>query len=129
MNTRRIETKLREFAALPGLTTDQAEQLSDILGILAENEVDNGAVNDWKAGTAVDTGIAVSAISLSASDIVALEKRHGDAVDADIERKRRIANVVIAGASALAVTALTGGTGSAVAGSALSALKAIQTTR
>jgi len=129
MNTRRIESKLREFAALPGLTTQQAEQLSDLLKIIEENETNQPFVMEWRSGTVVDTGIPVGGVTLSAVDIVALDNRDLKAQEASKEKRAKVGNIIIASAATLTVTALTGGTGSAIAGSALSALKAIQTTR
>lgn len=128
MNTKRIERKLAEFAAANALTSEQAASLTTLLDVLAEE--DDGPLDLTLPGsTEVDTGIAVSAPILTVADIERLEAEHGRIVDADIERKRRIAKAIIAGGATLLAAGLTGGSGVTVAGAALAALKTLSAAR
>jgi prophage tail gpP-like protein len=122
INTRRIERKLTEFSSKASLSLQEAAELS---GIIQALEVEGNVDLTLPGSTAVDTGIAVAAPSVTFSDLREIESRLNAMADADIERKQQLARAGLSAAVGIGTLALTGGSGPAVAGALLNFVKTL----
>ena len=129
MNTRRIQSRLKELQIKDALTEAEAGELKALAEIVRDDiEGTTGPLDLTLPGsTAVDTGITVGEAILNDELSTTIGKAHSEILRATADDRRKKIRAGIALATGLATAALTGGaTGPAVAGLVLTALKAAQ---